>query len=95
MQVTIEINDHSLAEAFSVSKAKSKKNLIHEALGHYIRLRKGKGLKDLAGKVHFYEGFVPKKRSHPHNNARSAGTLGVSSHSAPRNPRLARTARAC
>jgi Arc/MetJ family transcription regulator len=61
MRTNIVIDDSLLAEAFSLSKAKTKKELIHEALCELIRLRKRKDLTELAGKIQFYENFDHKK----------------------------------
>jgi Arc/MetJ family transcription regulator len=60
MRTNIDINDELLEEAFSVSQARSKKDLIHDALREYIRLRKRKDLTELAGTVEFYEGYNHK-----------------------------------
>jgi Arc/MetJ family transcription regulator len=57
MRTNIEINDELLEEAFSVSKSKSKKDLIHNALKDYIRLRKRKDLTELAGAIEFTDGY--------------------------------------
>jgi Arc/MetJ family transcription regulator len=61
MRTNIVIDDNLLEEAFSVSKAKTKKDLIHEALRELIRLKKRKDLTELAGSIQFHEGFDHKK----------------------------------
>ena len=61
MRTNIVIDDTLLQEAFSVSQAKTKKDLIHEALRELIRLRKRKDLTELAGKIDFSEGYDHKK----------------------------------
>lgn len=61
MRTTIVIDDHLLNEAFSISDAKTQKDLIHEALRELIRLRKRKDLTELADSIEFYEGFDHKK----------------------------------
>lgn len=61
MRTNIVIDDTLLAEAFSVSRARTKKELIHEALRELIRIRKHKDLTELAGKIEFYKGFDHKK----------------------------------
>jgi hypothetical protein len=48
-------------EYFSISQVRSKKDLIHEALREYIRLKKRKGLTELAGTIEFYEGYNHKE----------------------------------
>ena len=54
MRTNIVIDDELLNQAFSVSNAKTKKDLIHEALKEFIRLKKRKDLKELAGAVSFH-----------------------------------------
>ena len=61
MRTNIVIDDDLLADAFSVSDAKTKKQLIHEALRHYIRMRKRKDLTHLSGKVLFIKDYDHKK----------------------------------
>ena len=61
MRTNIVIDDRLLEEAFAVSKARSKKALVHEALRELIRLRKRKDLTELAGNVEFYKGYNHKK----------------------------------
>ncbi|MDL2121962.1 MAG: type II toxin-antitoxin system VapB family antitoxin [Deltaproteobacteria bacterium] len=61
MRTNIVIDDDLLKEAFTVSRARTKKDLIHEALEELIRLRKRKDLTELAGSIEFYKGFDHKK----------------------------------
>jgi len=61
MRTNIDINEKLLQEAFSVSRARSKKDLIHEALREYVRLKKRKDLTELAGTIEFYEGYNHKE----------------------------------
>ena len=61
MRTNIVIDDDLLKEAFSLSRARTKKDLIHEALKELIRLRKRKDLTELAGSIEFYKGFDHKK----------------------------------
>jgi Arc/MetJ family transcription regulator len=61
MRTNIVIDDELLNEAFSVSNAKTKKDLIHEALKEFIRLKKRKDLTELAGAVKFHKNFNHKK----------------------------------
>lgn len=61
MRTNIVIDDDLLEEAFSVSKARTKKELVHEALKELIRLKKQKDLTELAGSIRFYKGFDHKK----------------------------------
>ena len=61
MRTNIVIDDELLNEAFSVSNAKTKKDLIHEALREFIRLKKRKDLTELAGAVRFHQNYNHKK----------------------------------
>ncbi len=61
MRTNIVIDENLLEEAFSVSEAKTKKDLVHEALRELVRLRKRKDLTELAGTVEFYKDFDHKK----------------------------------
>ena len=61
MRTNIVIDDELLNEAFSVSNAKTKKALIHEALEEFIRLKKRKNLSDLAGSITFSKNYDHKK----------------------------------
>lgn len=61
MRTNIDINDDLLEEAFSVSNMRSKKDLIHDALQEYIKLKKRKDLTELAGTITFFEGFDHKE----------------------------------
>ena len=61
MRTNIDINEKLLEEAFSVSQVRSKKDLIHDALREYVRLKKRKDLTELAGTIEFYEGYNHKE----------------------------------
>ena len=61
MRTNIVIDDDLLNEAFTVSEAKTKKDLIHEALMEFIRLRKRKDLTELAGSIKFHKNYDHKK----------------------------------
>ena len=60
MRTNIDINEELLEEAFSVSPVRSKKDLIHDALREYIRLKKRKDLTELAGTIEFHDGYDHK-----------------------------------
>ena len=60
MRTNIVIDDTLLDEAFEVSGARTKKDLIHEALRTLIKLKKRKDLTELAGKIDFYPNFDHK-----------------------------------
>jgi Arc/MetJ family transcription regulator len=61
MRTNIEIEDKLLEDAFAVSHLRTKKDLIHEALRAYIRLKKRKDLTELAGFIEFSAEFDHKK----------------------------------
>ena len=60
MRTNIVIDDALVQEAFAVSGVRTKKDPIHEALREYIRLKKRKDLKELAGRIAFYPGYDHK-----------------------------------
>ena len=57
MRTNIVIDDKLVEQAFSVSKAKTKKDLIDEALRELIANRSRKNLLDLKGKISFREDY--------------------------------------
>lgn len=61
MRTNIVIDNDLLEEAFSVSQARTKKDLIHEALRELVRLRKRKDLTELAGSIRFHNGYDHKE----------------------------------
>jgi Arc/MetJ family transcription regulator len=61
MRTNIVIDDDLLNEAFSVSNARTKKDLIHEALTEFIRIKKRKDMTELAGSIEFYKNYDHKK----------------------------------
>ncbi len=61
MRTNIVLDDNLVEEAFKYSKAKTKKELIHEALREFIASRKKLDLRDLRGKIAFQEGYDYKK----------------------------------
>ncbi len=61
MRTNIIIDDQLLNEAFLVSNAKTKKDLIHEALTEFVRLKKRKDLTELAGAIGFHKKYDHKK----------------------------------
>jgi Arc/MetJ family transcription regulator len=60
VRTNIIIDDHLLKETFPVSRSKTKKEVIHEALRELIRSRKRKDLTDLAGRISFYPEYNHK-----------------------------------
>ena len=60
MRTNIVIDEKLLRAAFSVSEARTKKDLIHEALRVLVSVRKRKDLTELAGKIDFTDDYDPK-----------------------------------
>ena len=60
MRTNIVIDDGLLEEAFSLSSSRTKKDLIHEALREFVKIRKRKDLTELSGNIKFYKGFNHK-----------------------------------
>jgi len=61
MRTNIVISDGLLEEAFSVSKARTKRALVEEALAELVRLKKRKDLTELSGAIEFHRGYNHKK----------------------------------
>lgn len=61
MRTNIVIDDDLLNQAFSLSGARTKKDLIHEALRLFVTIQKRKDLTELAGSISFYEGYDHKE----------------------------------
>ena len=57
MRTNILLDDQLVQEAFRYSKARTKKDLIDEALRTFVEVKKRKDLRDLKGKVRFKEGY--------------------------------------
>lgn len=60
MRTNIVLDDQLIAEAFRYSRAKTKKDLVHEAVAEFVALRRRKDLRDLRGKVLFAPGYDHK-----------------------------------
>lgn len=61
MRTNIVLDDELVDRAFRVSEARTKKDLVHEALRELIRIRARRPLTDLAGKVTLAKGYDYKK----------------------------------
>jgi Arc/MetJ family transcription regulator len=61
MRTNIVIDDQLLAEALKLSRAKTKKEVVHKALREFVRNKKKLDLKELKGRVRFAEGYNYKK----------------------------------
>jgi Arc/MetJ family transcription regulator len=61
MRTNIVLDDEIVKEAFKVSKAKTKKELIHEALREFIDSKQRLNLRDLRGKIEFRADYDYKR----------------------------------
>lgn len=61
MRTNIELDDNLVSEAMALTGVKTKREVVHLALGELVRLRKKKDLADLAGRVTFAADFNHKK----------------------------------
>mgnify|MGYP001553480046 FL=1 len=62
MRTNIELDDMLVQQAIKLSKLRTKKEVVHEALKNYISWMKKKQLLDLRGKVG-WEGSLKEMRS--------------------------------
>jgi Arc/MetJ family transcription regulator len=61
MRTNIVLNDELVKKAFRHSSARTKKELVHEALEELITARQRRDLRDLRGKISFAKGYDHKK----------------------------------
>ncbi|HWR73076.1 MAG TPA: type II toxin-antitoxin system VapB family antitoxin [Nitrospirota bacterium] len=61
MRTNIVLNDELVKKAFRHSSARTKKELVHEALEELISARQRRDLRDLRGKISFARGYDHKK----------------------------------
>jgi Arc/MetJ family transcription regulator len=61
MRTNIVLNDELVKKAFRHSTARTKKELVHEALEELISSRQRRDLRDLRGKISFAKGYDHKK----------------------------------
>ena len=57
MRTNIDIDNNLLEQAFALSNVRTKKELIHEALREFIKLKCRKDLTELAGFIEFEQNF--------------------------------------
>ena len=57
MRTNVVLDESLVDEALRLSNAKTKKELIHEALKEFVENRKRLNLLDLSGKIGFAEGY--------------------------------------
>jgi Arc/MetJ family transcription regulator len=60
MRTNIDIDDALLKQAFKFSQAKTKKELIHQALKEFVENRRRRNLLELEGRIEFAEGYDHK-----------------------------------
>ena len=61
MRTNIDLDEKMMREALKFSKAKTKKDLIHQALREFVENRRRLNLLDLEGKIEFAEGYDHKR----------------------------------
>jgi Arc/MetJ family transcription regulator len=61
MRTNIVLDDDLVERAFKFSEAKTKKELIHQALREFVETHRRRNLLELAGKIEFSEGYDYKK----------------------------------
>ena len=57
MRTNVMLDDGLIEEALKVSRARTKKEVIHEALKEFVENRKRLNLLDLSGKIKFAEEY--------------------------------------
>lgn len=60
MRANIVLQEDIVREAFKYSKAKTKKDLIHEALKEYVEKHKRRDIRELRGKIQFGKDYDHK-----------------------------------
>ncbi|MEO6951565.1 MAG: type II toxin-antitoxin system VapB family antitoxin [Polyangia bacterium] len=61
MRTNILLDDELVAEAFRCSTARTKRELVDEALRELVRARRRRTLAELRGKISFAAGYDHKK----------------------------------
>jgi Arc/MetJ family transcription regulator len=61
MRTNIVLDDELVKKAFKHSTARTKRELVHEALQELISARQRRDLRELRGKIGFAEGYDHKK----------------------------------
>ena len=61
MRTNVVIDDCLLEEAFSLTKIKTKKELLKTALEELIENRKRKDIREIRGKINFHEDYNYKE----------------------------------
>ncbi|MBN2497546.1 MAG: type II toxin-antitoxin system VapB family antitoxin [Deltaproteobacteria bacterium] len=61
MRTNIDLDDDLVREAFRLTEARTKRELVHLALEELVRIRKKKNLAELAGRIRLRDGFDHKQ----------------------------------
>jgi Arc/MetJ family transcription regulator len=61
MRTNIVLDESLIKEGFELSDAKTKKELIHQALKEFVATRKRHNLLNLEGKIMFADGYDYKR----------------------------------
>jgi len=61
MRTNVVIDDRLIKEALKLSRAKTKREIIHRALEEFIRNRKRLNLREIRGKIRFAENYNYKE----------------------------------
>jgi Arc/MetJ family transcription regulator len=61
MRTNIDLDDKLVNEAFKLSRARTKKELIHEALKEFVQNWRRLNLLDLEGRIEFAKGYDYKE----------------------------------
>ena len=61
MRTNVVLDDDLVKKAFKHSSARTKKDLIHEALEELVAARQKRDLRELRGKIGFSDGYDHKK----------------------------------
>jgi Arc/MetJ family transcription regulator len=57
MRTNIVLDDHLVKEALKLTRVKTKKELVNQALKEFVENRKRLNLMDLAGKIEFAKNY--------------------------------------
>ncbi|HEY2736897.1 MAG TPA: type II toxin-antitoxin system VapB family antitoxin [Thermoanaerobaculia bacterium] len=60
MRTNVDLNDKLIEEAFALTGARTKKELLHLALQELVRVRRKRDLTELAGRIHLRDDFDHK-----------------------------------
>jgi Arc/MetJ family transcription regulator len=70
MRTNVVLDDELVREAFALTGARTKRELINRALAELVRVNRKKDLMELAGKIRFRRGFDHKKEREMRRGAR-------------------------